>query len=109
MEENYTPLNYTKLNLADFNTPQLPDFDEKPAQPPHKKFDGGNVFLVVAVLAFVFSISYYVQSSRFQASSQASSNASPTGMMMPIDEKTLLPRAYNDEDIAPVIIEDHLS
>lgn len=103
MEDNSTPVNYTKLNLSDFNFPQVPEFNEKPAPQPSKKLGLSNVFLVVSGLAFVFAISYYVQSSRFETTSRATIN--PT-MSPEIDEKTLLPRAYGEEDVAPAIVDD---
>lgn len=105
MEENSTPVNYTKINLADFNYPQMPDFNDRPAQKPAKKFGLSNVFLVMSILAFVFAVSFYVQSSRFETTSRA--NLNPTlAPISELDEKTILPRAYGAEDIDPAIVND---
>ena len=95
MEQNQEPVNYTKLNLAEFNMPSLPEFNNSQTPKPKNGVSRSTFFLLFSVLAFVFSISYYVQSSMFNTSSRAAtpSTAMPMTEEDPtMNQKIVLPR-----------------
>lgn len=80
--------NYTPLNLNRF-------------QPSKKRFHVTDLFLVLSVISFLLSISYYVGNSKFYSNSQAANRLTP--VTRPTGSNVKYPKSYKDERIPQTI------